>query len=57
MTKEQRKSGLKIIDENESPDYPVPDDETELGTEADKPNSALNDLKLFVEDRIQEEEI
>ena len=56
MTKEQWKSILETINEVDSTYYDVPDDETEFWEEADKADSALNDLKNFVEEKIEEAE-
>ena len=54
MNIEQWKSILETINEVDSTYYDVPDNETEFWEEADKVNSALNDLKNFVEDKIEE---
>lgn len=56
MTKEQWKSILETINEVDSTYYDVPDDETEFWEEADKVDSALNDLKNLVEEKIEEAE-
>ena len=57
MNKEQWKSILETINEvDDTARYNVPDDETEFWEEADKVDSAINDLKNLVEEKIEEAE-
>ncbi len=57
MTKEQWKSILETINEVDSTArYDVPDEETEFWEEAGKVDDAINDLKNFVEEKIEEAE-
>ena len=57
MTKEQWKSILETVNEvDNTARYDVPDEETEFWKEADKVDSAINDLKNFVEEKIEEAE-
>ena len=55
MNKEQWKSILETINNND-PIYDAPDEETEFWEEQEKVESALNDLKCFVEHKIEETE-
>ena len=54
MNKEQWKAILETINEVDCTYYDVPDNETEFWEEQEKVNSALNDLKNFVEEKIEE---
>ena len=55
MTKEQWKSILETVNEvDNTARYNVPDNETEFWEEADKVDSAINDLKNLVEEKIEE---
>ena len=57
MTKEQWKSILETINElDNTARYNVPDEETEFWEEADKVDTAINDLKNLVEEKIEEAE-
>ena len=53
MSKEQRKFILETINDND-PSYDAPANETEFWKEQEKAESALNDLKNFVEHKIEE---
>ena len=56
MNKEQWKEILETINEVESTYYDVPDEETEFWKEQEKVDNAINDLKNFVEGKIEESE-
>lgn len=57
MTKEQWKSILETVNEVDSTArYDVPDEETEFWEEVGKVDDAINDLKNFVEYKIEEAE-
>ena len=57
MTLEQWKSILETIEEIEnSARYNVPDNETEFWEEAEKADNAIHDLKILVEEKIEEAE-